>query len=62
MRLICGECERKVWLRSDDLEGVDIDGENDLVCPFCRTRALTAAVEEEERQRRQGRSEHGVYE
>lgn len=62
MRLICGACERPTWLRDDDLEGVDVDGENDLVCPFCGARALTAAVAAEERRRRQGRAEHGVYE
>lgn len=61
MKLICGACERQVWLRSDDLEGVDVDGTNDLTCPFCGTRALTAALPKEERQEHQGRADHGVY-
>lgn len=62
MKFICGECKRPAWLRSDDLEDVDVDGENDLVCPFCGARTLTAAETEDERRRHQGRAEHGVYE
>jgi hypothetical protein len=62
MKLTCGECERPIWLRANDLDGVDVDGANQLTCPFCGARALTAALPKEERRRRQGRTEHGVYE
>jgi hypothetical protein len=61
MKLICGACERPAWLRADDLDGDNVDGKNDLTCPFCGARKLEAALPKEVRLRRQGRADHGVY-
>lgn len=61
MKLICAACERPIWLHSDDLEGLAVDGRNDLVRPFCGARQLTAAAPEEERHEREDRADWGVY-
>lgn len=54
---------RQFGLASErDLEDFDIDDENDLMCPFCGTRPLRAAVAHQERGRRQRHIEYGVYE
>jgi DNA-directed RNA polymerase subunit RPC12/RpoP len=48
-------------LRQEDLEKVDVDGDNDLRCPYCAERALTAAFPPEEREERRHLADRGIY-
>jgi uncharacterized Zn finger protein (UPF0148 family) len=61
MKIICGSCGWTVWLKKEDLGRVDVDAENELVCPFCSNQEMRAALSETERRKQQDKAEWGVF-